>query len=240
VTKRLALSWSGGKDSALALSVLRRAGCEPSALITTVTENYDRVSMHGVRRVLLASQASALSIPLVEVWIPPDASNEVYEQRVEQAFACEGLAGIDTVAYGDLFLEDVRAYREERLAAANRHGLFPLWGRDTTELAHEFINHGFKATIVCVNPRKLDPSFAGRSYDRRLLEDLPRSVDPCGENGEFHTFVHAGPIFRTPVQCLVGHVVERDGFAFCDLTPAQAESDFANGSSEDLSRRISE
>jgi uncharacterized protein (TIGR00290 family) len=185
VTRRLALSWSGGKDSALALSRLRRDGHEPEALITTVTETYDRISMHGVRRVLLARQAEALAIPLVEVPIPPGASNDLYEQRLEQAFASEPLARIDTVAYGDLFLADVRAYREEKLAAANKQGRFPIWGHDTSELARQFIDQGFQATLVCIDPRRLDPSFVGRAYDRQLLKDLPASVDPCGENGEF-------------------------------------------------------
>lgn len=216
---RFALSWSGGKDSALALWTLRRDGREPEALLTTVTETYDRVSMHGVRRVLLARQAEALRIPLVEVPIPPRAGNDLYEQRVEQAFASEPLAGVDTIAYGDLFLEEVRAYREQRLAAADRRGLFPLWGLDTAELAEQFIDAGFEATLVCVDPRRLDPSFAGRAFDRQLLADLPASADPCGENGEFHTFVHAGPLLRTPIACTRGQVLDRDGFVFCDLTP---------------------
>lgn len=204
-----ALSWSGGKDSALTLRTLRREGREPEALITTVTDTYDRISMHGVRRELLARQAGALGIPLVEVVIPPGCVNDVYEARMAEAFA-----------FGDLFLEDVRAYREERLAAGGKRGLFPLWGRDTRELAREFIAAGFEAIIVCLDPRALDRSFAGRPYDEQLLAELPASVDPCGENGEFHTFVHAGPIFAEPIACETGEIVERDGFVFCDLTPA--------------------
>jgi uncharacterized protein (TIGR00290 family) len=219
-TTSLALSWSGGKDSALTLWTLRREQCEPQALITTVTETYDRISMHGVRRELLARQADALATPLVEVAIPPKCSNDVYEQRMGQAFAGTRLSGVDTVAFGDLFLEDVRTYREERLAEAGRRALFPLWGRDTTELANEFVDNGFEATLVCVDPRALDPSFAGRAYDKRLLADLPPSVDPCGENGEFHTFVHTGPVFSQPIACTRGDVVERDGFVFCDLVPS--------------------
>jgi uncharacterized protein (TIGR00290 family) len=219
MTNGVALSWSGGKDSALTLWALRRDGREPAALVTTVTETYDRISMHGVRRTLLAHQAKAAGIPLVEVLIPPACSNEVYEQRVEQAFASEPLAGIDTVAYGDLFLEDIRAYRERRLAVVGRRGLFPLWGLDTAQLAHQFIAAGFEATLICVDPRQLDPSFAGRGFDQRLLTDLPAAVDPCGENGEFHTFVHAGPILRTSISCTRGDIVDRDGFIFCDLTP---------------------
>jgi uncharacterized protein (TIGR00290 family) len=216
----LALSWSGGKDSALTLWALRGQAMEPDALITTITDGYERISMHGVRRELLARQADALGIPLVEVIIPPDCVNEVYEARLAQAFACEPLAGVEAVAFGDLFLEDVRAYREDRLASAEKRGLFPLWGRNTGELAREFIGAGFEAVIVCLDPGALDSSFAGRAYDERLLGELPASVDPCGENGEFHTFVYAGPIFAGPLACETGEIVERDGFVFCDLMPA--------------------
>jgi uncharacterized protein (TIGR00290 family) len=215
----LGLSWSGGKDSALTLWTLRREGHEPAVLLTTVTEGYDRVSMHGVRRALLASQAERLGVPLVEVAIPPGCSNEVYERRLERALAGQSLRGIATFAFGDLFLEDVRAYREEKLATAGYHGLFPLWGRDTIDLAHEFIDAGFEATLTCVDPRKLDASFAGRLFDEQLLADLPYGVDPCCENGEFHTFVHAGPILSSPIPCAQGKIVERDGFIFCDLVP---------------------
>jgi uncharacterized protein (TIGR00290 family) len=216
----VALSWSGGKDSALTLWRLRRQALEPQALITTVTEGYDRISMHGVRRELLARQAEALGVPLVEVVIPPACVNEVYEARMARAFTSSPLSGVEAVAFGDLFLEDVRAYREARLAAAGKRGLFPLWGRDTGELAREFIAAGFEAMIVCLDPRALDRSLAGRSYDERLLAELPASVDPCGENGEFHTFVHAGPFFAEPIACKTGEVVERDGFVFCDLIAA--------------------
>jgi uncharacterized protein (TIGR00290 family) len=216
---RLALSWSGGKDSALTLWSLRRRRVEPEALITTVTETYDRVSIHGVRRELLARQAEALGIPLVEVVIPPDCVNEIYDARMSRAFAAEPLSTVAAVAFGDLFLEDVRAYREERLASAGRRGVFPLWGRDTAGLAREFLDAGFEATLVCVDPRVLDGSFAGRRYDEALLSDLPDGVDPCGENGEFHTFVSAGPLFAEPIACERGQIVERDGFVFCDLMP---------------------
>jgi uncharacterized protein (TIGR00290 family) len=215
-----ALSWSGGKDSAFTLWTLRRQGVEPEALITTVTDVYERVSMHGIRRELLAQQAFALDIPLVEVRIPPACVNDVYEARMAQAFARAPLAGVEAVAFGDLFLEDIRAYREARLTANGKRGLFPLWGRDTSALAREFIAAGFEAIIACLDPRALDASFAGRLYDEQLLADLPPSVDPCGENGEFHTFVRAGPIFAKPIACQTGEVVERDGFVFCDLTPA--------------------
>jgi uncharacterized protein (TIGR00290 family) len=215
-----ALSWSGGKDSALALSTLRRQQLEPEALITTITNGYDRISMHGVRRELLARQAEALGIPLVEVVIPPACVNEIYEARMAEALAAAPLSGVDAVAFGDLFLEDVRAYRQERLAAAGKRGLFPLWGRDTAALARGFLDTGFEAILVCVDPRALDPAFAGRRYDERLLAGLPPGVDPCGENGEFHTFVSAGPIFAEPIACETREIVERDGFVFCDLTPA--------------------
>ena len=217
MTVRSALSWSGGKDSALTLWTLRRQDVEPEALITTVTDSYDRISMHGVRRELLARQADAAGIPLIEVRIPPACVNEVYEARIAQAFASPPLSDVEEVAFGDLFLEDVRAYREERLAATGRRGLFPLWGHDTGVLAREFIAAGFQARIVSLDPRVLDASFAGRAYDEQLLAELPASVNPCGENGEFHTFVHAGPIFSQPVACETGEVVEREGFVFCDL-----------------------
>ncbi len=217
---RQALSWSGGKDSALTLWTLRGEGIEPEALITTVTDAYDRISMHGVRRELLSRQADTAGVPLVEIRIPPACVNDVYEARMAQAFASPPLSDVQAVAFGDLFLEDVRAYRQTRLTAAGKDGLFPLWGRDTGVLAREFIAAGFQATIVCLDPRALDPSFAGRAYDAQLLADLPASVDPCGENGEFHTFVHAGPIFTEPIMCETGEVVEREGFVFCDLTPA--------------------
>ena len=216
-----ALSWSGGKDSALALWMLRREQREPEALITTVTESYERVSMHGVRRELLARQAEALGLPLIEIVIPPACVNDVYEARMAEAFAVAPLSAVEAVAFGDLFLEDVRAYREERLAAGGKRGLFPLWGRNTTALAREFLDAGFEATLVCVDPRALDGAFAGRRYDEKLLAELPPGVDPCGENGEFHTFVHAGPIFAQPVDCETGAIVERDGVVFCDLTPTQ-------------------
>ncbi|MGN6816495.1 MAG: ATP-binding protein [Solirubrobacterales bacterium] len=213
-----ALSWSGGKDSALALRALREElGTEPAALLTTLTEDYNRVSMHGVRRELLRAQARATGIELVEIDIPAACVNEIYERRMEQAFTRPPLATVGTVAFADLFLADIRAYREERLVAADRSALFPLWERDTTALAREFIEAGFKAILVCVDPSQLDPAFVGRPFDDALLADLPPGVDPCGENGEFHTFVHAGPIFDAPIEVESGETVIRDGFAFQDL-----------------------
>jgi len=215
----VALSWSGGKDSALALWVLGRDhGVVPRALVTTVTGGYDRISMHGVRRSLLALQAAAAGVPLVEVEIPAACTNEVYERRMAQALASEPLRDVEAVAFGDLFLEDVRSYREDRLATAGKRACFPLWHRDTTSLAREFIAAGFEAVLVCVDPRQLDGAFAGRRFDEGLLADLPAGVDPCGENGEFHTFVYAGPIMSAPIAVEVGETVERDGFVFTDLT----------------------
>ncbi len=216
----VALSWSGGKDSALALWVLREHGIDPVALLTTFTEDFDRVSMHAVRRSLLREQAAAVGVPLVEVDIPNACVNEVYEARMAAALSSPPLDSVGTMAFADLFLEDIRAYREQKLALGGWRAAFPLWGRDTRELAYEFIRAGFEAVLVCVDPAQLDPSFVGRSFDESLLADLPDSVDPCGENGEFHTFVHAGPIFSEPVPIELGETVMRDGFAFADVLPA--------------------
>ncbi|HEU5251884.1 MAG TPA: ATP-binding protein [Solirubrobacterales bacterium] len=214
------LSWSGGKDSSLALWVMReQLGIEPAALLTTLTEDFDRISMHAVRGELLRAQAQATGVELVEIGIPAKCSNETYEARMREALARPPLDEARTIAFADLYLADVRAYREERLAAAGREALFPLWGRDTTALAHEFIEAGFEATLVSVDPSHLDPSFVGRPYDESLLADLPPTADPCGENGEFHTFVHAGPIFDSPLAVKLGEVVTRDGFVFQDLLP---------------------
>jgi uncharacterized protein (TIGR00290 family) len=214
----IALSWSGGKDSALALRALRTApGPDVGALITTVTTDYERISMHGVRRELLVAQAGAAGLQLVEIEIPAGCSNELYEQRMGQALARSPLSEAPAIAFGDLFLSDIRAYREERLGRVGKEAVFPLWGRDTRLLAEEFIEDGFQAFLVCVDPARLDASFAGRAFDRQLLDDLPPDVDTCGENGEFHTFVHSGPIFTHPIPCRRGEVVQRDGFVFCDL-----------------------
>jgi uncharacterized protein (TIGR00290 family) len=219
---KLALSWSGGKDSALALWALREElGTEPLALLTTLTEDYDRISMHGVRGELLRAQARATGVALVEIGIPAACVNETYERRMEQALSNPPLDRTGTIAFADLFLADVRAYREERLAAAGRSALFPLWGRDTATLAREFIAAGFEATLVCVDPSQLDPSFVGRRFDEALLADLPSEVDPCGENGEFHTFVHAGPIFDERIEVELGEAAMREGFAFQDLVEVQ-------------------
>ena len=218
----IAMCFSGGKDSAMALSEIVRARTyHVDVLLTTVTGEYDRVSMHGVRRVLLRQQAAAIGISLTEVVVPPASSNAIYEREMGRAFADLRAAGIRRVAFGDIFLEDLRAYRERQLAAWDLECLFPLWQRDTAQLAGEFVAAGFEAVLVCVNPAALDASFAGRAFDAALLADLPRGVDPCGENGEFHSFVFDGPIFRRPVAIAHGPVVERDGFVFADLVPRQ-------------------
>ncbi len=219
VMKHWPRSWSGGKDSSLALHKITRTGSyEVKALVTTVTEEYDRVSMHGVRRSLLHAQASSLGLPLEEVWIPKNASNEAYEARMKAVLLKHRDEGVEQVAFGDLFLQDIRSYREDRLGQIGMRGLFPLWGRDTARLAAEFIEQGFRAVVCCVDPKQLGKEFCGREFDRQFLESLPSGVDPCGENGEFHTFVYAGPIFKKELAVKKGEVVLRGGFYFADLT----------------------
>ena len=213
-------SWSAGKDSAFGLwTLLRDQGFEVRALLTTLTERYERVSISGVREALLDRQAGALGLPLIKVWIPPQCSNEVYESRMASTIASAEFDGIDHVAFADLFLEDIRAYCEGQLAEVGKQGIFPIWGRDTAVLAREMIASGLRAIVVCVDPRALDRSFAGRAFDEGLLADLPEGIDPCGEKGEFHTFVHDGPLFRAPIPCRTGEIVTRDGFFFCDVVP---------------------
>jgi uncharacterized protein (TIGR00290 family) len=227
------LSWSGGKDSSLALWTLRAEGVEPVALLTTINEDYDRISIHGVRRELLHAQAAAVGLPLVEVGIPTACVNEVYEERMGAAMTstvagepdaagrvAPPLAEVETFAFADLFLADIRAYREERLEAAGRKAIFPVWGRDTAELAREFVAAGFRATLVTVDTDQLDASFVGRRFDAALLADLPAGVDPCGENGEFHTFVDAGPIFAAPIPVALGELRDEGRFVYRDLLPA--------------------
>ena len=221
MSKDIFLSWSGGKDSALALYEIHQANSHSvAALLTTITEDYDRISMHGVRRALLEQQAEALGLPLKKILIPKDSTNAIYEARM-RALLEEGLReGVNTVAFGDIFLEDLKLYREKNLAQLGMKGLFPIWKRDSTELAHTFINLGFKAVVVCVDTAILAPTFAGRPYDQNLLRDLPPNVDPCGENGEFHSFAFDGPIFKHKINHTVGEVVRRDHYCFCDLVPA--------------------
>lgn len=213
--------WSGGKDSAMALHALQREQrYHVTALLTTITEEYDRISMHGVRRELLERQAAALRLPLHAVMIPPQCVNATYEARMKEALAGHFARGVRRVAFGDIFLEDLRAYRERNLAQAGMEALFPIWKRDTRELAREFIAQGFRAIAVCVDPRVLDASFAGRELDASFFAALPPAADPCGENGEFHTFVFDGPIFQEPIPLRTGETVSRGGFCFCDLLPA--------------------
>jgi uncharacterized protein (TIGR00290 family) len=212
--------WSGGKDSAMALHALRAArDCRITALLTTITEEYDRISMHGVRRALLERQAESLGLPVHAVLIPPQCINATYEERMKEALAQYFARGVRRVAFGDIFLEDLRVYREKNLAQAGMQAMFPIWKRDTRELAREFVRLGFRAIAVCVDPCALDPSFAGRELDASFFADLPPGVDPCGENGEFHTFVFDGPVFKSPIAFRVGEKVLRDGFCFCDLLP---------------------
>jgi uncharacterized protein (TIGR00290 family) len=214
-------SWSGGKDSAMALHVLRSAGTHRvTALLTTVTEEFDRISMHGVRRVLLKQQAESIGLPLHAVLIPPQSVNAIYELRMKEALEEHFAVGVRRVAFGDIFLEDLRMYREQNLAQIGMQALFPIWKRDSRELARDFLRLGFQAITVCVDPRILDSSFVGRILDGSFFADLPPGVDPCGENGEFHTFVFDGPVFQTPVRFTPGERVLRDGFYFCDLLPA--------------------
>ncbi|HEY6228574.1 MAG TPA: ATP-binding protein [Verrucomicrobiae bacterium] len=219
--ERVVIGWSGGKDSALALrEILRGDQYEVAVLLTTCTEGFRRISMHGVRCSLLKTQAQELRLPLRKVFIARECSNADYEARMHAALLEFKAAGISKVVFGDLFLEEIRAYRDRMLAEIGMTAIYPVWGRDTRELAEEFIALGFRATLVCVDPQKLAPSFAGRMFDRSLLRDLPATADPCGENGEFHTFVFDGPIFRNPVRIRPGPTVLRQNFYFADLLPA--------------------
>lgn len=215
---KVLISWSGGKDSALALYEIQASQqYEVVALLTTVTMPYDRISMHGVRRALLEAQAVSLGLPLEKVLISARCVNAEYEARMAEALQRYKAVGVTAIVHGDLFLDDLRAYRERNLGRIGLKGLFPLWGQDTQALAHRFIDLGFKAVLCCVDPKVLRPIFAGRIYDERLLADLPADVDPCGEHGEFHSFTSDGPIFQRPIPYTIGEVVQRDGFIFCDL-----------------------
>jgi uncharacterized protein (TIGR00290 family) len=214
------LSWSSGKDSAWALHVLRQqAEVEVVALLTTINEAFDRVAMHAVRAELLREQAEAVGIPLWPVPIPWPCSNAEYEAAMSIAIDRACAAGITVAAFGDLFLEDIRRYREEKLSGTGLRPIFPLWGIPTDKLAREMVAGGLRARLTCVDPKQLAPAFAGREFDTALLDELPASVDPCGERGEFHTFAYEGPMFRRPVGLVSGEVVERDGLVFADLLP---------------------
>ena len=213
---------SGGKDSAMALhALLQRSDVQVTALLTTVTDEYDRVSMHGVRRELLERQAQSIGLPLHEVRIPPQCGNRIYEARMDEALRVHYASGVRSVAFGDIFLEDLRAYREKNLARVGMTAVFPIWKRDTRELIRHLHSSRFRSIAVCVDGQVLDRSFAGRELDASFFRDLPPLVDPCGENGEFHTFVFDGPIFHQAIPVRTGEVIERDSFVYCDLLPKE-------------------
>jgi uncharacterized protein (TIGR00290 family) len=212
------VSWSSGKDSAWLVHVLRAGGVvEIGALLTTVNESAARVAMHAVRVELLEAQAAALGLPLWQIPIPSPCPNEVYERRMAEAVRRAVAEGFTHIAFGDLFLEDIRRYREERLASTGLTPIFPIFGIDTTSLAQQMVNGGLHARLTCVDPRVLGAPFAGREFDAAFLAELPQSVDPCGERGEFHTFAYGGPMFAHTIPIEPGAVVERDGFVFADL-----------------------
>jgi uncharacterized protein (TIGR00290 family) len=218
--KEVLMSWSGGKDSCLALYEIQKSKqYQVTALLTTMTRDYDRISMHGVRRVLLERQAASLGLPLRQVLIAKGATNQEYEAKLLESVAVYNHPRIDSIVFGDLFLEDIKNYRDQFLARHNLKGIYPVWLRDTGEFIREFIALGFKGVITCVNSEVLDPVFAGMMIDEKFLAALPAHIDPCGENGEFHTFVYDGPNFKEPVSLSVGERVQRDGFWFCDLLP---------------------
>jgi len=220
--EKVLFAWSSGKDSARSFFELKRdANYEITGLMTTVTEGYERISMHGVRVALLEQQAEVMGMPLEKVYIPKESSNESYETAMKNCLYTHKAHGVSAVAFGDLFLEDLKNYREKRLSEAGMKAIFPLWKRDTKELAYSFIRLGFKAIVTCVDSQALDGSFAGRFYDEQFLADIPSSVDACGENGEFHTFVYEGPIFKRPVLFERGGVVVRENrFYFCEIVPS--------------------
>ncbi|MDF1837848.1 MAG: adenine nucleotide alpha hydrolase [Planctomycetota bacterium] len=221
--KRTWLSWSSGKDSAWALLELQRdPSIELCGLLTTVNETHGRVAMHAVRQALLETQAERAGLPLIQVNIPSPCTNEQYQEAMAAAMERAKGDRIQAVAFGDLFLEDIREYREKNLEPTGIEPLFPLWQRNTRDLAQTMVEGGLKANLTCVDPRQCPTEFVGRAFDAALLRELPESVDPCGENGEFHTFVHAGPMFRAPINIQVGELVERDGFQFADILPATA------------------
>lgn len=221
LTKSL-LSWSGGKDSSMSYYTLRgRKDFEIEGLLTTVTSDYQRISMHGVRRELLRRQAQEMELTLHEVMIPKNATNDIYEESMgRKILQLKEIEGISTLVFGDLFLEDIRSYRERFFERFDLKCEFPIWGKNTASLAKSFIEYGFRAKVCCVDPKKIPSEFCGREFDVNFLSDLPKSVDPCGENGEFHTFVYGGPIFRENIDVKVGDVVQRDGFYFADVLPA--------------------
>jgi len=221
--KKILLSWSGGKDSAWALHRLRQSGdYEIGALLTTVNEHFGRVAIHGFRQELLVRQAQLAGLPLWQIPLPFPCTNEIYERRMAEACERAIREGFSGIAFGDLFLEEIRAYREQRLEGTGLEPVFPLWGIPTKQLAGEMMAGGLRARLTCLDPRKLAPEFAGREWNSALLSELPDGIDPCGENGEFHTLAHAGPMFSAPLSLVTGERVERDGFIYCDLMEAGA------------------
>jgi uncharacterized protein (TIGR00290 family) len=228
------MSWSSGKDSTYALHEIRRnPAVDVTGLLVTMNKAADRVAMHAVRRSLIEAQADRLGLPLRLVEIPSPCPNAVYERRMDEAMNMAAREGVEAVVFGDLFLDDVRAYRERALAESEVRPLFPLWGRPTGELAREMIGSGIQAVLTCVDPAKLPSTFVGRSFDEQLLDDLPADVDPCGERGEFHTFVWNGPGFTSSISVRTGDIVTRDGFVFCDVLPTEPQ--FPESQTEDAS-----
>jgi uncharacterized protein (TIGR00290 family) len=214
---RLLLSWSSGKDSAWTLHVLRERGeYEIVGLVTTINDEFERVAMHAVRVRLLELQAQAVGLPLWKIGLPHPCSNEQYESAMSEVIARARADAVEAFAFGDLFLEDIRRYRERQLAGTGIAPVFPLWGRPTAQLARDMVASGLRAVVTCVDPRHLDAGFAGREFDASFIDDLPAGADPCGENGEFHTFAYDGPMFQHPVSIAVGERLERDCFVFAD------------------------
>jgi uncharacterized protein (TIGR00290 family) len=220
--KNLWMSWSTGKDSAFAFSeIYKDPRFKVTGLFTTVNKDYGRVAMHSTREALLRRQAEALQLPLEIVNIPRDCSNEIYELKMSDLIKKALSAGVNAMGFGDLYLEDIRSYREKQLLGSGIEGVFPLWKRPTGELAREMIKTGIEAVLTCIDPSKLPSSFAGRYFNEQMLDELPKTVDPCGENGEFHTFVFASPNFNKRIDVIVGDQVERDGFVFADVLPVE-------------------
>ena len=219
MAEKVLFTWSGGKDSVLALyEIQKRDDQKVVALLTTVTEDYDRISMHGVRSILLEHQANSLGLPIEKVYISKNSSNEEYEVKMREVLQKYLTTGVSSVVFGDIFLEDLRKYREDNLSKIGMKAIFPIWKGDTIELARGFIDLGFKAVITCVDSNVLDRAFVGRLYDHQFLSEIPSTIDPCGENGEFHTFVYDGPIFEKRVSYTKGEIVFRDNrYWYCDL-----------------------
>jgi uncharacterized protein (TIGR00290 family) len=218
--QKILFGWSGGKDSTMALyEIKKNKEYEVVSLLTTITEDYDRISMHGVRRALLERQAKSIGLPLHKVLIPKDCSNEIYAAKMTEALERFKQKGVETMAFGDIFLEDVRQYRLDNLAKLDMKAVFPIWGRDSTELVHAFIALGFKSIVSCIDTKVLDEKFLGRQIDEDFINELPPGIDPSGENGEFHSFAYDGPIFRKRINYKLGEAVLRDSFCFCDLIP---------------------